>query len=148
MATPGRTTRARSRQTTPVSAALPALDVRNSSAYGSRGRAPLHNQLAAEGITLAQGFTTARAGNTIAPVFEESEDEELHMQAPMSRLGTYVGSQANYESPIHSVMDRMSTPPPTLLRRAPGRSPFSSSLFLATSGAISGLFCLARLSWV
>jgi hypothetical protein len=118
MATPGRTTRARSRQTTPVSAALPALDVRNSSAYGSRGRAPLHNQLAAEGITLAQGFTTARAGNTIAPVFEESEDEELHMQAPMSRLGTYVGSQANYESPIHS-QRRDSTPPPSPRRDGP-----------------------------
>jgi hypothetical protein len=118
MATPGRTTRARSRQTTPVSAALPALDVRNSSAYGSRGRAPLHNQLAAEGITLAQGFTTARAGNTIAPVLEESEDEELHMQAPMSRMGTYVGSQANYESPIHS-QRRDSTPPPSPRRDGP-----------------------------
>jgi hypothetical protein len=118
MATPGRTTRARSRQTTPVSEALPALDVRHSAAYGSRGRAPLHNQLAAEGITLAQGFTTARAGNTIAPVLEESEDEELHMQPPISRQGTYVGSQVLYESPVRS-QRRDSMPPPSPRRAGP-----------------------------
>ena len=118
MATPGRTTRSRSRQTTPQP--LPAVDVRLSQAYGSRGRANLQNQMAADGMTFAEGFTTARAGVAIAPVPEESEedDEELHTQPEMSRQGTYVGSTAHYESPVHS-QRHDSMPPPSPRRAAP-----------------------------
>ncbi|GAB7330816.1 hypothetical protein MBLNU13_g02357t1 [Cladosporium sp. NU13] len=116
MATPGRATRSRSRQTTPQP--LPAVDVRSSRAYGSRGRAQLNNQLAGEGMTLAEGFTTARAG--VATVLEEPEDdyEELRSQQPMSRQGTYVGTDAQYESPAHSQRHN-SMPPPSPRRAAP-----------------------------
>lgn len=116
MATPGRTTRSRSRQTTPQP--LPAVDVRSSRAYGSRGRAHLNNQLAGEGITLAEGFTTARAG--VATVQEEPEDDydELRSQPAPSRQGTYVGTDAHYESPVHS-QRHDSMPPPSPRRAAP-----------------------------
>lgn len=118
MATPGRTTRSRSRQTTPQP--LPAVDVRQSHTYGSRGRANLHTQLAAAGTTFAQGFTTARATAGIAPVVEESDEseEEVQSQPPMSRQGTYVGSFAHYESPAHSERHE-SMPPPSPRRPAP-----------------------------
>jgi hypothetical protein len=122
MATPGRATRSRSRQSTPQP--LPAVDVRPSHAFGSRGRANLHNQMAGEGITLAEAFTTARAGVTITPVLEESaeDDEELHTQPPMSRQGTYVGT-AQYESPVHSQRHE-SMPPPSPRRAAPDGTDF------------------------
>ncbi|KAM0713220.1 hypothetical protein Q7P35_000672 [Cladosporium inversicolor] len=118
MATPGRNTRSRSRQTTPQP--LPAVDVRSSRAYGSRGRAQLNKQLAGEGITLAEGFTTARAGAAITTVLEEDDkdDEELHFQPAPSRQGTYVGTDAQYESPAHS-QRYDSMPPPSPRRAAP-----------------------------
>lgn len=105
MATPARSTRARSRQNTPQP--LPAVDVRTSHTYGSRGRANLQNQLAAAGTTLADAFATGRAGAGIAPVLEESveDEEELLMQPP--RQGTVVDSMAQYEG-----SDRNSMPPP------------------------------------
>ena len=142
MATPGRNTRSRSRQTTPQP--LPAVDVRSSRAYGSRGRAHLQNQLADEGLTLAQGFTTARAGAAVAPVLEEPEDdEELPSQPPMSRQGTYVGTDAQYESPVHS--QRHDSVPPPSPRRAAS---------LATEGAPESpwtlpvlLFAVPRYLW-
>jgi hypothetical protein len=146
MATPGRTTRARSRQTTPVSAALPALDVRHSAAYGSRGRAPLNNQLAAEGITLAQGFTTARASTHIAPVLEESEEEELHMQPPVSRQGTYVGSQALYESDVRS-QRHDSMPPPSPRRDGPNVHTTNNAAPLSHWSLPILLFAVPRYLW-
>lgn len=133
MATPGRTTRSRSRQTTPQP--LPAVDVRSSRAYGSRGRAQLNNQLAGEGMTLAEGFTTARAGVATVPEEPEDDDEELRSQQPMSRQGTYVGTDAQYESPAHS--QRHDSMPPLSPRRvaphandnAPG-NPWALSVLL------------------
>jgi len=116
MATPGRTTRSRSRQTTPQP--LPAVDVRSSRAYGSRGRAQLNNQLAGEGMTLAEGFTTARAGVATVPEEPEDDYEELRSQPAMSRQGTYVGTDAQYESPAHS-QRHDSMPPPSPRRAAP-----------------------------
>lgn len=112
MATPARSTRARSRQTTPQP--LPAVDVRTSHGYGSRGRAKLHNQLAGAGATLADAFATGRDGAGIAPVFEESveDEEELHTQPPMSRQGTVVESMAHYEGSRRSERHESMPPPP------------------------------------
>jgi hypothetical protein len=89
------------------------VDVRSSRAYGSRGRAHLNNQLAGE------GFTTARA--SVATVLEEPEDDdddELRSQPAPSRQGTYVGTDAHYESPVHS-QRHDSMPPPSPRRAAP-----------------------------
>lgn len=137
MATPSRTTRARSsRATTPQP--LPVVEVRLSHGYGSRGKAHLANQLAAEGTTLEEGFTTARAGAKIAAVLEESEDEDddQDVRPPPSRTGTFVGT-ANYESTVRS--QRHDSMPPPSPRRTdaffdtddePPSSPWTLSVIL------------------
>ena len=141
MATPGRTTRSRSRQTTPQP--LPSVAVRSSLAYGSRGRANLNNQVAGEGITLAEGFTSARAG--VATVHEEPVDdyEELRSQPAPSRQGTYVGTDAHYESPVHSQRhDSMPLPSP---RRA---APHGAENVPVTPWTLSVLlFAVPRYLW-
>jgi hypothetical protein len=133
MATPRRATRSRSAQATPQP--LPAVDVRQSFSWGARGKANLRNQMAKEGISLAEGFSAARARATITTVPEEHEEEEdeeedddddededdggvrgLHaQQQPMSRNGTYVEESAHYESSLRdSLRDQRygSMPPP------------------------------------
>lgn len=115
MATPARNTRARSRQSTTTPGPLPAVDVRVSHSYGSRGRANLRGQLAGEGATFAEAFASGRnAGAGPAPVLEESlvdEEELLPAQPPVSRQGTVVDSTAHYEGTNLSAR-RGSMPPP------------------------------------
>ncbi|KAM0716023.1 hypothetical protein Q7P37_008537 [Cladosporium fusiforme] len=114
MATPARTTRARSRQAT-TPAPLPAVDVRQSHAYGSRGRANLRGQLAGEGATFVEAFTTGRSGAGSVPVLEESlvdEEELLPAQPPASRQGTVVDSIAHYEGTNISARSGSMPPPP------------------------------------
>ena len=141
MATPGRATRSRSRQTTPQP--LPVVDVRFSRAYGSRGRAQLNNQLAGEGMTLAEGFTTARAGVATVPEEPEDDYEELRSQQQMSRQGTYVGTDAQYESPAHS--QRLNSMPPQSPRRA---TPQANDEFPGNPRTLSVLlFAIPRYLW-
>lgn len=136
MATPLRNTRSRSRQTTP--SALPAVDRKTSHGYGARGKANLSSQLAAAGTTLAEGFTTARG---MAPLLEESLDEEERASQLSRRQGTVVESFALYEGSQRSQRrDDMppppppSAPPPPAARRAssspPPTEPWSLSVLL------------------
>ena len=148
MATPSRNTRARSRQTTP-SGVLPAVDRRTSHGYGARGKANLHNQLAAAGTTLAEGFTTARG---MEPLLEESVlDEEERTPVPHRRQGTVVESFALYEGSQRSQRRENAMPPPPppphppappAARRAPSPPPPTEPWPLSVL-----LFAIPRYLW-
>lgn len=114
MATPGRTTRARSRANTP--APLPAVVTRQSHAYGSKGKADLKHQVVRQNTNFAEAFTTGRDQDAATSVAEESE-EELSSEQPGTRNGTVVDSVARYEPSFSATT--MPPPPRTARMVAP-----------------------------
>lgn len=122
MATPGRQTRARSRQNTPAPAPLPAVDTRQSHAYGAKGKAHLKHQVVEQHTNFAEAFASGR--DVPGSVAEESdeEEEELSSEQPGTRNGTVVDSVAKYE-PSFTAAPRVSAatmpPPPPARRVAP-----------------------------
>ena len=118
MATPGRSTRARSRQPTPAShAPLPAVDTRQSHAYGAKGKAHLKHQVVEQHTNFAEAFASGRDADVPASVAEESEEEDLSSEQPGTRNGTVVDSVARYEPSFAAAP----MPPPPTTRRVPPR---------------------------
>lgn len=146
-----------SRQTTP--APLPAVDIRQSHNYGSRGRANLRSQLAAASTNFNQAFATGRTGAGVSPVLEEShrDEEELPQQPPTPRQGTVVESMAHYEGSAQSQGHRrVPTPPapPAAAPRAatPAETPSPWSLLAPSTWSLSAvlsavLFAVPRYLW-
>lgn len=141
-----------SRQTTP--APLPAVDIRQSHNYGSRGRANLRSQLAAASTNFNQAFATGRTGAGVSPVLESHRDEEeLPQQPPTPRQGTVVESMAHYEGSAQSQgHQRVPTPPapPAAAPRAatPAETPSPWSLLAPSTWSLSAvLFAVPRYLW-